>query len=135
LADTGGPKTPPAESDKARWRSDLRECLRTYDALGGWRDAEEVIRREIVKGFVKKVSLLRTASPSPNIQLIFVDNFCGGIVSPSFTIDSPDAVSYAYPIVWTAHTRNSLFAIYCTSTENPIRPSLCLQIGLPLAAP
>lgn len=59
LADTGGPKTAPSESEKTRWRSDLKECLKTYDSLGSWRDAEEVVRREIVKGFVKKVRLLK----------------------------------------------------------------------------
>lgn len=48
-------KALPSEQDRARWKSDLKECLRTYDALGGWREAEEVVRREIVKSFVKQV--------------------------------------------------------------------------------
>ncbi|KAF8513135.1 COG complex component [Hysterangium stoloniferum] len=48
------PKSTHSEPDKARWWSDLKECLRIYDSLGGWRDAEEVIRRELVKGFVKQ---------------------------------------------------------------------------------
>ena len=39
----------------ARLMSDLVDCLRAYDMLGLWRDAEDVIRREIVRAFVKKV--------------------------------------------------------------------------------
>jgi conserved oligomeric Golgi complex subunit 2 len=34
---------------------DISECLKTYDVLGLWRDAEDVVRREVVRGFVKKV--------------------------------------------------------------------------------
>lgn len=37
--------------------ADLTECLRTYDMLGLWRDAEDVVRREVVRDFVKKVRL------------------------------------------------------------------------------
>lgn len=44
-----------AEAEKARSMADLAECLRTYDMLGLWRDAEEVLRREVVRGFIKKV--------------------------------------------------------------------------------
>lgn len=47
-----------SESERAKWFSDVSECLRTYDALGQWRDAEEVLRRDIVREFVKKVGLL-----------------------------------------------------------------------------
>ena len=41
--------------EKNKWVEDLTECLRTYDALGLWRDAEDVIRKELVRPFVKKV--------------------------------------------------------------------------------
>jgi hypothetical protein len=47
------------EGEKAKLTADLTECLRTYDVLGLWRDAEDVIRREVVRAFVKKVSLGR----------------------------------------------------------------------------
>ncbi|EMD37937.1 hypothetical protein CERSUDRAFT_50066 [Gelatoporia subvermispora B] len=33
---------------------DITECLKTYDTLGSWRDAEDVLRREVVRSFVKK---------------------------------------------------------------------------------
>ncbi|KAL5523737.1 hypothetical protein ACEPAG_7910 [Sanghuangporus baumii] len=42
------------EVEHARLMSDLVDCLRAYDMLGLWRDAEDVIRREIVRAFVKK---------------------------------------------------------------------------------
>jgi hypothetical protein len=44
-----------SESEKARLMTDLVDCLRTYDALGLWRDAEDVLRREVVREFVKQV--------------------------------------------------------------------------------
>jgi conserved oligomeric Golgi complex subunit 2 len=44
------------EAEKARWVADLNECLRTYDALGLWRDAEDVLRKDVMRPFVKKVA-------------------------------------------------------------------------------
>ncbi|TCD60067.1 hypothetical protein EIP91_010785 [Steccherinum ochraceum] len=49
-----GRETKLSESDRAKWLSDVTECLRTYDMLGQWRDAEEVLRRDLVRDFVKK---------------------------------------------------------------------------------
>ena len=43
------------ELEKNKWVTDLMECLRTYDVLGLWRDAEDIIRREVMRTFVKKV--------------------------------------------------------------------------------
>lgn len=43
--------------EKAKLNADLTECLRTYDVLGLWRDAEDVLQREVVRGFIKKVWL------------------------------------------------------------------------------
>lgn len=43
------------EIEKSKLIADMTDCLRTYDALELWRDAEEVIRKEVVRGFVKKV--------------------------------------------------------------------------------
>lgn len=40
--------------ERNKWIADLTECLRTYDILGLWRDAEDIIRRDAVRGFVKK---------------------------------------------------------------------------------
>ncbi|KAF8492925.1 oligomeric golgi complex component, COG2-domain-containing protein [Gautieria morchelliformis] len=66
--DSGGKPTP-SEHDKARWRSDLKECLRTYDILGGWREAEAVVRREIVKSFIKQ-TIFSGALSVPHSPLI-----------------------------------------------------------------
>lgn len=43
-------------ADKTRWTAELTECMRTYDVLRNWRDAEEVVRRDLVRPFVKSVS-------------------------------------------------------------------------------
>ncbi|KAI0688177.1 COG complex component [Cytidiella melzeri] len=42
------------ELEKAKLLSDLSECFRTYDTLGLWSDAEEVLRTDVVRSFVKK---------------------------------------------------------------------------------
>jgi hypothetical protein len=44
-----------SEVEKMKLNADLTECLCTYDVLGLWRDAEDVLRREVVRGFIKKV--------------------------------------------------------------------------------
>ncbi|KAI1795580.1 COG complex component [Ganoderma leucocontextum] len=41
------------EIEKSKLYADVTECLRTYDMLGLWRDAEDVLRREVVREFVK----------------------------------------------------------------------------------
>ena len=43
------------DTDKTKSTADILECLRTYDVLGLWREAEEIIRRNVVDPFVKKV--------------------------------------------------------------------------------
>ena len=45
----------PNELDKTKSLADVTECLRTYDMLGLWQDAEEVLRTEVVRPFIKKV--------------------------------------------------------------------------------
>ncbi|KAK1230452.1 hypothetical protein PQX77_006462 [Marasmius sp. AFHP31] len=42
------------ESEKTKLITDLTECLKTYDVLALWRDAEDVLRREVVRPFIKK---------------------------------------------------------------------------------
>ncbi|KAF4621358.1 hypothetical protein D9613_000717 [Agrocybe pediades] len=42
------------ELERNKWIADATECLRTYDMLGLWRDAEDVVRRDVVRYFVKK---------------------------------------------------------------------------------
>ncbi|KAI0633252.1 COG complex component [Trametes polyzona] len=52
--DHGGRPTKVTEIEKSKLYADVTECLRTYDVLGLWRDAEDVIRREVLRDFVKK---------------------------------------------------------------------------------
>ncbi|KAJ7770204.1 COG complex component [Mycena maculata] len=58
-----------SEVEKAKSIADLTECLRTYDAMGLWRDAEDVLRRDVVRRFVKKSIFpgALNAPPSPII--------------------------------------------------------------------
>lgn len=53
--DHGGRSSKVSEIEKSKLYADVTECLRTYDVLGLWRDAEDVIRREVLRDFVKKV--------------------------------------------------------------------------------
>jgi len=44
-----------SDTDKTKSMTDVLECLRTYDVLGLWREAEEIIRRNVVDSFLQKV--------------------------------------------------------------------------------
>ncbi|KAF7297546.1 Conserved oligomeric Golgi complex subunit 2-like [Mycena kentingensis (nom. inval.)] len=55
--------------EKNKLLSDLAECLRTYDAMGLWRDAEDVLRRDVVRRFVKK-SIFPGALTAPTSPII-----------------------------------------------------------------
>ena len=68
--------SPVSQADRARNNADLNECFKIFDALGLHREAEEVIRRELIRPFAKKVSHERqTFSKLPN-QLYYLDYFC-----------------------------------------------------------
>ncbi|KAG9087523.1 hypothetical protein FRC06_002496 [Ceratobasidium sp. 370] len=43
-----------ASAERARLTAELVECFKIYDALRMWREAEDVIRRELVRPFIKK---------------------------------------------------------------------------------
>ncbi|THH20409.1 hypothetical protein EW146_g922 [Bondarzewia mesenterica] len=55
--------------EKAKRMADLSECLRIYDILGLWRDAEDVLRREVMREFVKK-SIYPGAMTVPQTPLL-----------------------------------------------------------------
>lgn len=44
------------EAEHTRSISNMIDCLRAYDMLGLWREAEDVIKREVVTNFINKVS-------------------------------------------------------------------------------
>jgi hypothetical protein len=56
------------KTDRSKFIVDVSECLKTYDMLGLWRDAEDVLRRELVRGFVKKVCDLPSRSRGVTID-------------------------------------------------------------------
>ncbi|KAF9268919.1 COG complex component [Marasmius fiardii PR-910] len=58
-----------AEGEKSKLIADLTECLKTYDVLGLWRDAEDVLRREVVRPFIKKTIFSGTLS-APHSPLL-----------------------------------------------------------------
>ena len=58
-----------SEMDKAKWTAELSECLRTYDTLGLWRDAEDVLRRDVMRAFIKKTVYHGTLT-SPHSPLL-----------------------------------------------------------------
>lgn len=70
------------EAERVKLMSNLTDCLRAYDMLGLWRDAEDVIRRELVREFAKKVrihysliftsNLIIDASDRQSIQVVFL---------------------------------------------------------------
>ncbi|EJU04373.1 COG complex component [Dacryopinax primogenitus] len=56
-------------TDRGRRMPELNEVLRTYDALGEWRQAEEVLRREVVRPFIRS-TLHSTALTAPLSPLL-----------------------------------------------------------------
>lgn len=85
------------ESEKPRLMTDLTECLKTYDVLGLWRDAEDVLRRDVVRDFVKK-NIYSGALTAPHSPILphtpFVNGFKG----------SPSTVSQPPRTPWTPYT-------------------------------
>ncbi|PFH51517.1 hypothetical protein AMATHDRAFT_142259 [Amanita thiersii Skay4041] len=57
------------EIERSKYLTDMTECLRTYDTLELWRDAEEVIRKEVVRPFVKK-TVFSDALNAPHSPII-----------------------------------------------------------------
>jgi len=43
-----------SELERTKWIADITECLRTYDQLGLWSDAEDIIRQHVVEKFIRK---------------------------------------------------------------------------------
>ncbi len=105
------------EVDKAKLLADLTECLRTYDMLGLWGDAEDVIRRDVVRRFVRKVRHSR----SPNFfSQIVLDCTCWRPGWSSFTSDPPhpsQSNSTCILIIGVLTSPNTIYTIYCFPFE------------------
>ncbi|KAJ7084431.1 COG complex component [Mycena belliarum] len=76
------------EVEKAKSIADLTECLRTYDSMGLWRDAEDVLRRDVVRRFVKK-SIFPGALTAPSSPLVPHTPFRSSITPNSVVSASP----------------------------------------------
>ncbi|KAI0935302.1 hypothetical protein AcV7_003779 [Taiwanofungus camphoratus] len=101
--------------EKSKWLADVTECLRTYDILGLWRDAEDVLRREVVREFVKK-TIHPGALAAPHSPILPHTPFAPGSRSPAppLTTSNPPRTPY---------TPFTAFA----SKQNPFEFSL--QVG------
>ncbi|KAJ7251478.1 oligomeric golgi complex component, COG2-domain-containing protein [Mycena haematopus] len=121
-----------SEVDKAKSIADLTECLRTYDAMGLWRDAEDVLRRDVVRRFVKK-SIFPGALTAPSSPLVPHTPFRsstthGSVASPSalpprtpytpftsFALKTPFQMNYGLGTV-----ANSPYAHLLDDSEDPL---------------
>ncbi|EPQ57242.1 hypothetical protein GLOTRDRAFT_137615 [Gloeophyllum trabeum ATCC 11539] len=97
------------ELERAKWMADLTECLKSYDMLGLWRDAEDVLRREVVRGFVKN-TIFPGSLAAPHSPLLPHTPF-----APVHTLAPPATASYFPPR--TPYTPFTAFA----SKENPFQ--------------
>ncbi|KAJ4483374.1 COG complex component [Lentinula aciculospora] len=58
-----------SELEKSKILPDLTECIRTYDVLGLWRDAEEILRSEVMRPFIRK-TVFTGALSAPHSPLL-----------------------------------------------------------------
>ncbi|EIN11926.1 COG complex component [Punctularia strigosozonata HHB-11173 SS5] len=91
------------EADRARWLADLNECLRTYDALGLWRDAEDVLRREVMRPFVKK-TIFPAALSAPLSPLVPHTPFLPSSKAPQMQSQTPYTASFPPRTPYTPYT-------------------------------
>ncbi|PSR73204.1 hypothetical protein PHLCEN_2v10925 [Hermanssonia centrifuga] len=105
------------ELEKAKWMSDVTECLRTYDMLGLWHDAEEVIRADIVREFVKK-SIYPGALAAPHSPIVPHTPYIGsGSGGPPPTASLPPRTPYT-PFTAFASKQNPFEATFDISTSH-----------------
>ncbi|KAI0744038.1 COG complex component [Daedaleopsis nitida] len=110
-----------SEIEKSKLYADITECLRTYDVLGLWRDAEDVLRREVVREFVKKTIYpgALTAPHSPIVPHTPIPSR-GGATSPAppMTASLPPRTPYT-PFTAFASKQNPFeFALRADSHSN-----------------
>ncbi|THH02289.1 hypothetical protein EW026_g562 [Hermanssonia centrifuga] len=105
------------ELEKAKWMSDVTECLRTYDMLGLWHDAEEVIRADIVREFVKK-SIYPGALAAPHSPIVpHTPHIGSGSGGPPPTASLPPRTPYT-PFTAFASKQNPFEATFDISTSH-----------------
>ncbi|PCH36075.1 COG complex component [Wolfiporia cocos MD-104 SS10] len=109
------------DAERTKWLADVTECFRTYDVLYLWRDAEELLRRELVSDFVKK-TIHPGALASPHSPILPHTPFPPRARSPALPLTA------SYP-PRTPYTPFTAFA----SKQNPFEFSLQAQANAPLA--
>ncbi|KAH9858848.1 COG complex component [Lenzites betulinus] len=112
--DHGGKTSRISETEKSKLYADATECLRTYDMLGLWRDAEDVIRREVLRDFIKK-TLYPGALSAPRSPIVPHTPF-----APSGRPHSPGPPQTASLPPRTPYTPFTAFA----SKQNPFEVAL-----------
>lgn len=111
--------------DKAKWTAELSECLRTYDTLGLWRDAEDVLRRDVMRAFIKKVRSLQSPSQALILTTPSVDNI------PRHTHQPPLAPPPPHTVRILAPTSNAVHSIHRVRLkEEPIRGGLLYPVAV-----
>ncbi|KAF9529343.1 oligomeric golgi complex component, COG2-domain-containing protein [Crepidotus variabilis] len=81
------------ELEKSKLVTDLTECLRTYDALGLWKDAEDVIRQEVVRVFLKK-TVYQGAMAAPRSPIVPNTPFRLAPPTPMTSIGTAQPIPY-----------------------------------------
>ncbi|CAE6539818.1 unnamed protein product [Rhizoctonia solani] len=102
-----------ASAERARLTSELVECFKIYDALKMWREAEDVVRRELVRPFMKKTihPASLTAPQSP--------------ILPRTPFAHPPATSLL------PHTPFTPFAPLATAAASSFSPNIHPEILIP----
>ncbi|KZT10815.1 COG complex component [Laetiporus sulphureus 93-53] len=102
-----------AEAERSKWIADVTECLKTYDMLGLWRDAEDVLRKEVVRDFVKN-TIHPGALTAPHSPILPHTPF-----NPTARARSPQPLTASLP----PHTPYTPFTAFA-SKQNPFDLSL-----------
>jgi hypothetical protein len=114
------------EGEKAKLTADLTECLRTYDILGLWRDAEDVIRRGVVRAFVKKVGSQMVLRLPWGVDAMVVDGTPWRLNSSTFPSRPPYPTGHCLQLTlhwdqsrnfWAQSPTNAIYALYSLRHE------------------
>ncbi|CCO27036.1 Conserved oligomeric Golgi complex subunit 2 Short=COG complex subunit 2 [Rhizoctonia solani AG-1 IB] len=109
------PSTMPsvASAERARLTSELVECFKIYDALKMWREAEDVVRRELVRPFIKK-----TIHPA-------------SLTAPQSPILPRTPFAHPPPTALLPHTPFTPFAPLATAAASSFTPNAHPEILIP----
>ena len=116
------------DAERARLTADITECLRTYDTLGLWRDAEDVLRREVVREFVKKVWILRIRESCGEVDTNLLDDPPRRALRPTLSpcsIHSSPSILIRPIIIYRPALRPSPNTIHSLYDSGRFAPAFC----------